>query len=161
MEVTIREYCDDDLKTMLEIWNDIIEEGIAFPAMNPLSYEEGKEFFAAQSFTGVAEYDGEIVGLYILHPNNVGRCAHLCNTSYGVKKNVRGMNIGEKLVNHSMIKGRELGFKILQFNAVVRTNYAAIHLYETMGFTRLGIIPSGFLMKDGYYEDIILFYHEL
>lgn len=22
--------------------------------------------------------DGQIVGLYILHPNNVGRCGHLC-----------------------------------------------------------------------------------
>lgn len=161
MEITIREYCENDLTEMLQIWNEIVEEGIAFSEMNPLSYEEGKEFFASQSFTGVAEHDGEIVGLYTLHPNNIGRSAHLCNASYGVKKNVRGMSIGEELAKHSMIKGRELGFKVLQFNAVVRTNYAAIHLYEKMGFTRLGTIPSGFLMKDGYYEDIVLFYHEL
>ena len=161
MEITIREYCEDDLTQILPIWNDIIEEGIAFSDMKPLSYEEGKEFFAAQSFTGVAEREGEILGVYTLHPNNIGRSAHLCNASYGVKRNVRGMDIGEELTRHSMLKGRELGFKILQFNAVVRTNYAAIHLYEKMGFTRLGTIPSGFLMKDGYYEDIILYYHEL
>ena len=27
----------------------------------------------------------EIVGLYILHPNNIGRCGHICNASYAVK----------------------------------------------------------------------------
>lgn len=60
-----------------------------------------------------------------------------------------------------MEKGRELGFRILQFNAVVRSNTRALRLYEKMGFVRLGIIPGGFLMKDGHYEDIIPHYHVL
>jgi ribosomal protein S18 acetylase RimI-like enzyme len=104
---------------------------------------------------------GKIVGLYILHPNNVGRCGHICNASYAVKKGTRGQHIGEKLVAHSMRKGKELGFKILQFNAVVKTNEQAIHLYEKLGFVKLGIIPHGFLMKDGTYEDIIPHYYVL
>ncbi len=71
---------------------------------------------------------------------------------------MRGRQIGEKLVRHCMEKGRELGFGILQFNAVVKTNEAALHLYQKLGFTRLGVIPGGFLMKDGRYEDIIPHY---
>ena len=56
---------------------------------------------------------------------------------------------------------KELGFKILQFNAVVKSNAGALKLYEKLGFVRLGTIPKGFEMNDGHYEDIIPHYHEL
>ena len=78
-----------------------------------------------------------------------------------MKKGMRGHHIGEKLVIHCMRKGKELGFRILQFNAVVASNRYALRLYEKLGFVRLGTIPGGFLMKDGHYEDIIPHYHVL
>ena len=40
-------------------------------------------------------------------------------------------------------------------------NEVARHLYERLGFTQLGVIPKGFRMKDGHYEDICPYYHEL
>ena len=135
----------------------------AFPQLELLTAETGNRFFSEQSFTGIA-YDGgggEIVGLYILHPNNVGRCGHICNASYAVKSQLRGHHIGEALVKHCMEQGKKLGFRILQFNAVVKSNAPALHLYEKLGFTQLGVIPGGFLMKDGSYEDIIPHYHVL
>ena len=58
-------------------------------------------------------------------------------------------------MKHCMETAKELGFRILQFNAVVRTNEPALKLYKKLGFTQLGVIPEGFLMKDGSYEDII------
>ena len=60
-----------------------------------------------------------------------------------------------------MEKAKELGFGILQFNAVVKTNEPALKLYKKLGFTQLGVIPGGFLMKDGHFEDIIPHYHIL
>lgn len=59
---------------MTAIWNEVVEEGIAFPQEECLTEKTGRDFFASQSYTGVAETDGGIVGLYILHPNNIGRC---------------------------------------------------------------------------------------
>ena len=162
MDILIRKYEDKDLKDMVEIWNEVVEDGAAFPQINSLgSIEEGKKFFESQSFTAVAEAQGKVLGLYILHPNNIGRCGHIANSSYAVKSSSRGMKIGEKLVKHSLKIGKELGFRILQFNAVVKSNIGAINLYEKLGFVKLGTIPEGFLNKDNTYEDIILFYHKL
>ena len=163
MTIRIREYKKEDVNEAVNIWNQVVEDGEAFPKMELLTEKTGDEFFRGQSFTGIAydEDTGEIAGLYILHPNNIGRCGHICNASYAVRRDLRGQHTGEKLVTHCMKKGRELGFRILQFNAVVASNRYALKLYEKLGFIRLGTIPGGFLMKDGHYEDIILHYHVL
>lgn len=163
LNIIVREYTKKDIAQMIEIWNEIVDTGTAFPQVEKLTETDAVNFFFGQSFTGVAENADthEILGLYILHPNNIGRCGHISNASYAVKPTMRGLRIGEKLVVHSMQKGKELGYKILQFNAVVRTNYNAVHLYEKLGFIKLGVIPEGFLMKDGSFEDIILFYRIL
>ncbi len=163
MILEIRAFQPQDVPELVQTWNEVVEEGTAFPQMAPLNIEMGAKFFAKQSFTAVA-YDterGEVVGLYILHPNNVGRCGHICNASYAVKSRYRGQHIGEQLVLHCMQKARELGFRILQFNAVVCSNQAARKLYDKLGFIALGTIPDGFLQKDGTYSDIVLYYISL
>ena len=159
--MTVREYTDQDLAEIIRIWNEVVEDGIAFPQEEQLDMESGTEFFASQSYTGVAEENGQVFGLYILHPNNVGRCGHICNASYAVSKDARGRHIGEQLVMDCLKKGKELGFRVLQFNAVVESNVHARHLYERLGFIQLGIIPGGFRMKDGHYENICPYYHNL
>ncbi len=158
----VREFKEKDLKSMVRIWNEIVEDGIAFPQEDLLDENSGRVFFSSQSFCGVAEDDdGSIKGLYILHPNNVGRCGHICNASYAVSSVFRGRHIGEKLVIDCMKKAKQLGFSILQFNAVVETNIHARHLYERLGFHQLGVIPKGFRMKDGNFENICPYYTEL
>ena len=99
--------------------------------------------------------------MYILHPNNVGRCAHISNASFAVSSKCRGEHIDEKLVCDCLENAKALGFKIMQFNAVVSTNVHARHLYERLGFNKLGTIPAGFMLKDGEYEDICVYYKTL
>ena len=163
MNIVIRKYEEKDLSAMIEIWNEVVDAGNAFPQEELLNSDGGAEFFASQTYTGVAEDTGtgKIYGLYILHPNNIGRCGHICNASYAVRSDSRGLHIGEKLVLDCMEQGRVHGFGVLQFNAVVATNIHARHLYERLGFTQLGTIPKGFRMKDGSYEDICPYYHSL
>ena len=163
MDVTVRAYRQSDLPDMIRIWNEVVEEGAAFPQEEPLDGESGRAFFAAQTYSAVAcePETGKIVGLYILHPNNVGRCGHICNASYAVSRDARGLRAGRRLVSDSLIQGAAHGFRILQFNAVVATNSRARRLYESLGFTQLGVIPKGFRMKDGHYEDICPYYHTL
>ena len=151
----IRKYTSKDIEVIIRIWNEVVEEGIAFPQEECLDIESAKDFFSSQSYVGVAEVDGKVLGMYILHLNNVGRCGHICNASYAVRSDLRGKHIGEIIVTHCIKKARELGFKILQFNAVVANNIPARKLYKRLGFTELGTIPGGFRMPDGTFADIV------
>lgn len=161
--IQIRHFEEKDLPAMRLIWNEVVDEGNAFPQEDDLTIATAEDFFSSQSYCGVAEdtETGEILGLYILHPNNVGRCGHIANASYAVNSKARGKHIGEALVKDCMEQARACGFRILQFNAVVATNIHARHLYERLGFTPLGTIPGGFRMPDGTYEDIVPYYHLL
>ena len=160
--MTIRAYTPDDLPGMIAVWNEVVEDGNAFPQETLLDDASGADFFAAQSYCGVAaDESGKVTGLYILHPNNLGRCGHICNASYAVASACRRQHIGEALVRDCIRQAKQLGFLILQFNAVVETNLAARHLYERIGFQQLGVIPKGFRQKDGHYENICPYYIEL
>ena len=163
MDIVVRAYEKTDVSDMIRIWNEVVEDGIAFPQEEPLDETTGPEFFAAQVYCGVAAdaQSGQICGMYILHPNNVGRCGHICNASYAVDSSFRGCHIGEKLVLDCLQQAKLHGFGILQFNAVVATNIHARHLYERLRFQPLGTIPGGFRMKDGHYESICPYYHTL
>lgn len=163
MGIMIRAYEEKDLPAMISIWNEVVKEGIAFPQEECLTAQTGRDFFTKQTYSGVAEDQdsGKIYGLYILHPNNVGRCGHIANASYAVSVGSRGLHIGEQLVTDCLMRGKQYGFRVLQFNAVVATNVQARHLYERLGFVQLGTIPGGFRMKDGHYEDICPYYYAL
>ena len=163
MGIVIREYQTEDVTAAITIWNQVVEDGVAFPQEENLTEETGDAFFKEQTYTGIAVNtdNNEIVGLYILHPNNIGRCGHICNASYAVKSIQRGKHIGEILVTDCLKKAKEIGYGVLQFNAVVATNQYALKLYKKLGFVQLGVIPKGFRMKDGTYEDIIPHYHTL
>jgi len=143
---------------MISIWNEVVAGGVAFPQEEPLDARGGAAFFASQSFSAVAERSGECLGLYILHPNNVGRCGHICNASYAVASSCRGQGVGEALVRDCLSRAGALGFRILQFNAVVASNRRARRLYERLGFHQLGTVPGGFRLKSGEYEDICPYY---
>lgn len=159
--MTIRKYTEKDLNAMIAIWNEVVEDGIAFPQEELLTEKTGAEFFGSQTYCGVAEENGKVFGLYILHPNNIGRCGHICNASYAVSKAFRGKHIGELLVKDCLVQAKKCGYGVLQFNAVVESNIHARHLYERLGFVQLGTIPNGFRMKDGHFENICPYYHEL
>lgn len=158
MALEIRPYREEDLEGMIKVWNEVVEAGNAFPQIEPLTLETARSFFAEQTLAAVAVVDARLFGLYILHPNNVGRCGHVANASYAVVPEARGCGIGRALVEDSLAQAAALGFRGLQFNAVVASNEGAIHLYESLGFKRVGTVPEGFLNGRGVYEDIHVFY---
>ncbi|MCI2045749.1 MAG: GNAT family N-acetyltransferase [Sphaerochaeta sp.] len=159
--MTIRPFTGADVPAMTAIWNDVVKADNAFPQSDPMGPREANAFFHSQSLTAVAEDQGEIVGLYILHPNGIGHLGKNANASYAVRADKRGTHIGEALVTDSLLQAKALGFHNLQFNAVLASNAPALHLYAKLGFRSIGILKDGYLHDDGTWEDLRLFSHPL
>ena len=51
MNVTVRKYEEKDLPDLIRIWNEVVEDGVAFPQEECLNEETGKAFFAEQTYT--------------------------------------------------------------------------------------------------------------
>ena len=94
--------------------------------------------------TFVAERHGRLVGTYLLKANQPGLGNHVANCGYMVAPEARGHGVGEALCRHSLDAARALGFRAMQFNAVVSTNRAAIALWQRCGFAIVGTVPLAF-----------------
>ena len=79
MDIVIREYQTEDVTAAITIWNQVVEDGVAFPQEENLTEETGDAFFKEQTYTGIAVNtdNNEIVGLYILHPIMDGMMMHM------------------------------------------------------------------------------------
>ena len=54
MEITVREFRREDTKDAIAIWNEVVDQGKAFPQLEDLGVEDGEAFFKEQSYTGIA-----------------------------------------------------------------------------------------------------------
>ena len=59
--VEVRAYTPQDIASMAEVWNEVVEDGIAFPQEETLDEQSATEFFASQTHCGVAVEDGRAV----------------------------------------------------------------------------------------------------
>lgn len=156
-KITFERFEEKHLSQSLAIWNEVIEEGVSFPGDKILTETEAFTLFNQQTETICLKIGDEIGGIYILHPNNDGRCSHISNASYAIANRFRGLGLGRVMVEDSIERAKKNGFIGLQFNAVVSTNYVAIRLYLSLGFKIIGTINNGFRKKDNTYCDTIIF----
>ncbi len=134
----------------------IVDTREGFPQAPPLDRVEFDDYWLAHSAAVVVARDhDELVGAYYVKANFVGRAAHIANAGYFVVAGHRGTGIGRALVEHSMTETRRLGFDALLFNLVFESNPAR-RLYESLGFTVVGRVPSAI---DG--EDALVYWRRL
>ena len=78
MELVMKEFAEEHLPEMTEIWNDVVEEGISFPGDKALSEKEALKMFREQASTVCATLNGEVVGgaaILPMLPTRFGRTA--------------------------------------------------------------------------------------
>lgn len=156
--IFIREFRNEDDQAIALIWNEVIDEGESFFWKDRFPIELIKEVLQKQKAIYCAELNGEVIGFYILHDNYPGRGSHISNALYAVKKEFRGHGIGKMLGEHSISAAKSLGYQAMQFNSVVSTNVAPIHLWESLGFNRVGKIEHGFVKDNGKVADLYIYY---
>ena len=49
MNITIKKYGESNVDEMIRIWNEVVDEGIAFPQEDFLDSQSGRKFFAGQT----------------------------------------------------------------------------------------------------------------
>ena len=104
----------------------------------------------------VAELDGEILGAYLLRPTQPGLGSHIANASFAVAPSGRGHGVGRAMGEHALAEAKRLGFRAMQFNAVVSTNEPAISLWRSLGFEEVGRIPEAFRQGEGYADTLVM-----
>lgn len=152
-----------DRSNVLYIAQELIREGNTY-MFDPKTDHETLWNYWAPTHPGkgnVAVHRGKIVGMYVLRPNQQGPGSHIANASYAVRAENRGSGVGRAMAESSIEIARRIGFRGMQFNAVISTNLAAIALWKSLGFQIVGTVPDGFQLPDGRYVDHHIMYKSL
>ena len=149
----IREATDRDWPAIYPFFDAIVGAGTTYAYPEGLSSDEAKALWmpGPPSRTVVAVEDDLVVGSATMGPNRPGRGAHIATASFMVDPATRSRGIGRALGEDMLAWAREQGFRGVQFNAVVETNHAAVHLWQSLGFEIIGTVPGAFHHHhDGY-----------
>ena len=109
----------------------------------------------------VAEDGNQILGTYFLQANQAGGGSHVANCGYITAAEAQGRGIARAMLDHSLARARERGFRAMQFNFVVSTNTRAVKTWETNGFAVVGRLPGAFNHPTLGYVDALVMYRTL
>jgi GNAT superfamily N-acetyltransferase len=144
--VIIRAAGDRDWPRIFPFFSSIVAAGrsYAFPA--GLSLEEARPWWMEQppGQTVVAVEGDAVLGSAKMGPNRPGRGSHIATASFMVDPRHEGQGIGRALGTYVLDWARAAGYRGIQFNAVVETNLAAVHLWQSLGFELLATVPEAF-----------------
>ena len=109
----------------------------------------------------VAEIEGGVVGTSYPRPNQIGGGAHVCNAGYCTHPDAAGRGVARALFEHSQAEARARGFRAMQYNFVVATNYRAVETWERGGFEVVGRLPGAFHHPTQGYVDALVMWKDL
>jgi ribosomal protein S18 acetylase RimI-like enzyme len=144
-EIRVRLAQERDFDAIWPILREVIRAGETYAIDRNLTRGAAFDLWMkVPRATYVAERGGAIVGTYYIKANFAGGAAHVCNCGYMVAPAARGLGVAAKMCVHSQAEARALGFRAMQFNIVLISNKAAIHLWKKQGFDTVGRLPQVF-----------------
>ena len=157
--LNIRPAKESDRDAIWKVFQEVIAAGDTYPIDPDMSREDAFAYWfqtGARAF--VTEQDGQIVGIYTLHPNHSGGGAHVANAAFMVPTSARGRGIGRAMGEHCLKEARRLGFRAMQFNFVVSTNESAVKLWQELGMKIVGTLPGAFRHPQKGYVDVYVMF---
>jgi L-amino acid N-acyltransferase YncA len=161
--VSIRPATADDWPQIWPIFQEIVEAGETYAYPADLTSEQARALWLERppSSTVVLEEAGRILGSAKMGPNRPGRGGHVGTASFMVDADTRGRGVGRRLAEHTVQWHRDQGFRAIQFNAVVETNTAAVHLWQRLGFEIIGTVPGAFESRTHGYVGLHVMFLDL
>lgn len=152
-----------DYDKVWEIFSNVVSTGETY-VFDPKTPKEdlSKHWFADYMNTFVAiDQNDEILGTYIIKPNQIDLGNHIANCSYMVNPKFQNLGIGKLLCEHSLKFAKDNGFLGMQFNIVVSTNESAVKLWQKFGFEIIGTTPRAFRHSNLGFVDTFIMYRNL
>ncbi|WP_267222706.1 GNAT family N-acetyltransferase [Dyella silvae] len=143
--LTIREIGADEFALAWPLFRSVVAAGDTYSYPPDLSFEQARDWWTTSpTRCFIAERNKQVLGCYMLRPNQPGLGDHVANAGYMVSPAARGQGVASLMCEHSMAQARDAGFTAMQFNFVVSTNTTAVRLWERHGFHIVGKVPGAF-----------------
>ena len=145
--------------SLKDIFNDIIEEGQTYPQLNYHDETRFRNYYLSHAvFALRLVSSGSVIGGFYVKPNFPGRCSHICNAGFIVNVSWRGKGAGRFMAEQYKLIATELGYRASMFNLVFVSNQGSLHLWDSLGFNRIGTVPQAGNLKGVGYQDAVQFY---
>jgi L-amino acid N-acyltransferase YncA len=142
----IREFVEADWPPVWHIFREVVSAGDTYaydPAWSPA--QARAVWVEPPPGRAVVACDGpRVLGTAKMGPNRPGPGSHVATASFMVAPGARGLGVGRALGEYVLDRARGQGYAAMQFNAVVETNRAAVHLRRALGFQIVGTVPEVF-----------------
>ena len=142
----IREATAEDWPRIYPFWSAIVTAGETYAYPEGLTADQAEPLWMERppGHTVVAVDGAELLGSAKMGPNRPGRGAHIATGSFMVDPRYAGRGVGRALGEYLIGWAGRHGYHAIQFNAVVETNLAAVHLWQSFGFRIIGTVPDAF-----------------
>jgi L-amino acid N-acyltransferase YncA len=161
--VLIRDAADADWPAIYPIFSEIVTAGRTYAYPENLSSDDARRYWMAgpPSRTVVAVEGPTVVGTATMGPNRPGRGSHVGTASFMVDPEAQNRGVGRALGTEVIEWCRRNGYRAIQFNAVVESNVAAVHLWRQLGFEVLATVPEAFDHADDGLVGLHVMYRRL
>lgn len=144
VDSAIRPATEADWPQIWSFFDRIVADGETYAFPEGLDSDSARALWFGQEHVVVLEEDDRVLGSAVFGPNRPGRGDHVGTASFMVDETARGRGVGRRLGEYVVARLAELGYRGIQFNAVVATNTAAVALWESLGFEVVGTVPGAF-----------------
>lgn len=79
---------------------------------------------------------------------------HRAHFGISIRREYCDLGLGRKMMETALKQARKNGFEQMELG-VFADNFRAVHLYESCGFKKTGVIPHAYKLEDGSYRDEI------
>lgn len=158
----IRPVTQDDIPAVLDIVAPILRAGDTYAIDTDMTDDDVIAYWMGKDkVTLVAEEDGAVVGTYYIRQNQGGGGSHVCNCGYMTAPAAGGRGIARRMCEDSLLRAKDLGYRAMQFNFVIASNAAAVHLWPQLGFEIVGRLPGAFMHPTLGETDALVMYRKL
>ena len=158
----------EDLNDIWENFNEVVRSNIFIPVKREVTsdYEKNSWLINHEMEKNVVmvavditngEVKEKVVGQCVIEHLTWEAAEYVGELGIIIRKGYRNIGIGKELILSAIQDAKSKGFNKINL-AVFHTNLNAIHLYEKLGFKRVGLRYKQYHLKDNWYDEILMDY---